>query len=55
MRWSRLRIALLAIAIASALGASLAAARTWRGQSDVRLVNVGGASNSCQCTQRIER
>ncbi len=55
MRRPSLRAALLAGLLAAAVTASLLASGLVPGGRSHRLVNVGGSTNACHCTHRIER
>jgi hypothetical protein len=54
MRWFSWR-AVMYVALLAAVTASVYAAGVGRREPAQRLMNVGGASNPCTCTQRLER
>ena len=50
-----LRAAVIAALVLSAFAASLLTIGAAQPKRSHRLVNVGGSTNHCQCTQRIDR
>jgi hypothetical protein len=55
MRWLSFRMLLGVVVFAAAVTASLYAVGVGRREPPQRFMNVGGVSNPCTCTQRIER
>jgi hypothetical protein len=55
MRWISWRVVMYVGFLAAAVTASVYAAGIGRRPPPPRYMNVGGATNPCTCTQRLER
>ncbi len=55
MRWISWRRVVCVVGLAAAVTASVYAAGTVRSEPPQRYMNVGGVTNPCTCTQRLER
>jgi hypothetical protein len=55
MRWLSWRVVGYVVFLAVAVTASVCAAGLGRREPPQRYMNVGGVSNPCTCTQRLER
>ncbi len=55
MRWTYSRVILCVVLLAAVVTTTVLAVGTGRRDRPQRLMNVGGSTNPCTCTQRLER